>query len=765
MTSLEMNELTAKAEQSGKNEISAFYPSKINELKLLTQKAEAEQGRDTPKKRCDSADTMDDFSLTVNFVFESWKKVVAPIRFKIYQRTIAPFIVFLKKLKTNLHEITQELIDRYKAYLLEQTDEGGFQANATWIVRHLIHTRTFLNELLRLRILDKNPLSSFHEKRVWMELEQQIQEKRMALISRGEQSSDESLILRYLEFSQSVHPKTFQNTQTVLRFVREYLEEIGLTLKQMNREHLLSLLERIAQHKAKPPLFLKENTFKVYQGRAMHFFKWLYWQGILQDPNFTENERGLFSFEQFKRSRPQNRKTRYYSIKELLKAYNRYIQKSMDYDTGKAYLSALQIFLQFVVSRGKSLYTVDAESIEAFQKYLFEYEFAPGYYYSGLFQSKQIYRVKRFYDWFQAEGYSKNHPLQEYNFKRYTAEISARCAERKKQKHLDDKVPEEFRSLYERVFAYEQTKGFSSSVLEERKRGWRLFFEYLQLLGISEFQKLSERTVMEFQVFVCQYKNAYGKAPSPWIQVRRLVAVRRLLKYLNRFEYMKKDLSDCLELPKNPRGLPTTGMNDFEVRKLLDHVQHAPRKNEGNVIRDRALIETLYSTGMRANELCNVRLKDLDFMHGTVRVNVPKGGIGKQRVIPIGEIACEWIRKYLEEVRKKRRFINHDFIFVNWFGKKISPQSILRAVKNYSQKAGFHKKIVTHSMRVSCATEMFRGKANIKHVQEQLGHSSIQSTEKYLRLVPDDLKKAHQKSHPREKRRREVLEKTTFSKA
>ena len=141
-----------------------------------------------------------------------------------------------------------------------------------------------------------------------------------------------------------------------------------------------------------------------------------------------------------------------------------------------------------------------------------------------------------------------------------------------------------------------------------------------------------------------------------------------------------------------------------------------------------------------------------------VRIDEPKGGKGFERVIPIGKTACFWTRRYIHEVRQKDARPDSLHLFINKKGDVYTGSTIKNILRKYHLKSGLRKKrIVTHSFRVSCATEMLKRGADIKIVQEQLGHRSIQSTEKYLRLVPTDLKKAHLKYHPRDHKEPEIF--------
>lgn len=135
-----------------------------------------------------------------------------------------------------------------------------------------------------------------------------------------------------------------------------------------------------------------------------------------------------------------------------------------------------------------------------------------------------------------------------------------------------------------------------------------------------------------------------------------------------------------------------------------------------------------------------------------MRINVAKGGEAYQRVIPIGKLACYWVKRYIDGVRQGLSNNNtSDWLFLSTRNCKMKRQAINCVVKKYAYQAGLRKMITTHSFRVTCGTHMLKNDADIRYVQEQLGHRSIRTTQDYTRLVPKDLKRIHGLCHPREK--------------
>lgn len=171
--------------------------------------------------------------------------------------------------------------------------------------------------------------------------------------------------------------------------------------------------------------------------------------------------------------------------------------------------------------------------------------------------------------------------------------------------------------------------------------------------------------------------------------------------------------------------LPRTCMNEKEVFQLLQQPQlnHDPL-----VTRNKAMLELLFSTGIRSNELCSFNLEDIDHQNEMVRINTPRGGSNYQRIIPVGKVALEYLTLYLNTARPALENGDAKALFISYAGHRLRNDAVLLMVKKYAHECGFRKNITTHSLRVTCATLMLRNGADIRYVQEQLGHKKITST-------------------------------------
>jgi integrase/recombinase XerD len=205
-------------------------------------------------------------------------------------------------------------------------------------------------------------------------------------------------------------------------------------------------------------------------------------------------------------------------------------------------------------------------------------------------------------------------------------------------------------------------------------------------------------------------------------------------------------------LPRRPDSIPRNILNKKEISTLLS----APNLETPLGIRDRAIFELLYSSGIRAGELRNLTLDDLDINHGELRINRGKGA--KDRIVPLGEVASDYLEFYLKEARPKLAPSAQTALFVTKSGRKLGKTDLSDLTERYRARAGMKKYFTPHSLRHTCATHLLKGKADIRQIQEILGHASIANTQIYTRVEVTDLKKVLKNCHPRERREIEARE-------
>lgn len=217
---------------------------------------------------------------------------------------------------------------------------------------------------------------------------------------------------------------------------------------------------------------------------------------------------------------------------------------------------------------------------------------------------------------------------------------------------------------------------------------------------------------------------------------RRLSALRSFFKFLNRESYLKTNPILGLSTPKQEKHLPSF-LSENEIRQLID----AASSKDERGLRDKAIIETFYSTGIRISELVGLNIDDMDLISGTVKV-LGKGK--KERLVPIGEHAIRAIRVYLDN-RKK----SSDVLFLNKNGSRISDRGVRDVVGKYIRLASIKKGVSPHTLRHSFATHLLDHGADLRSVQELLGHANLSTTQIYTHLTTEKLKNVYDKAHPR----------------
>jgi len=219
---------------------------------------------------------------------------------------------------------------------------------------------------------------------------------------------------------------------------------------------------------------------------------------------------------------------------------------------------------------------------------------------------------------------------------------------------------------------------------------------------------------------------------------RHLSALRSFFRFLCREGYLKTNPILMLSSPKLDKHLPSF-MTEEEVAKLIESA--LPKDNHDELgLRNRAILETFYSSGLRISELVGLSLDDLDFISGIVKA---KGKGKKERVVPIGDVALTAIRKYLDQ-RKKQS----NAVFLNKNGKRISTRGVRDVVEKYLKSAGIQRGVSPHTFRHSFATHLLDRGADLRTVQELLGHANLSTTQIYTHLTTEKLKNVYNKAHP-----------------
>ena len=227
---------------------------------------------------------------------------------------------------------------------------------------------------------------------------------------------------------------------------------------------------------------------------------------------------------------------------------------------------------------------------------------------------------------------------------------------------------------------------------------------------------------------------------------RHLAAIRTFCRFLCREKLLAIDVTQTIDSPKLWRTLPHT-LDYQEVERLLD----APDINSKLGLRDKAMLEFMYATGLRVSEVANIKLGDINFDAGFLR-SVGKGN--KERIVPVGKQAVEWMQRYIHEARGS--FAKADSVgevFLSTRGKPLSRKTIWVLIKKYARRAGITKNITPHTLRHSFASHLLDNGGDLRVIQEMLGHADISTTQIYTHVDQRRLKETHYRFHPRSGRR------------
>jgi integrase/recombinase XerD len=278
------------------------------------------------------------------------------------------------------------------------------------------------------------------------------------------------------------------------------------------------------------------------------------------------------------------------------------------------------------------------------------------------------------------------------------------------------------------------------------KSGLAKMVLFLEGEGISDLAQLNQDALQLFQEELTYRLTEKGKQLSARTREKYLCSVRSFAGYLYEQDYLAADLGKTIKLPKQPKRLPKVILDHAEVKKLLA----APDMRTNDGYRNRIILEILYDTGIRAAEMAAIKMNDLDLVNGYLTVRCGKGA--KDRVVPLSSRVCTLINTYLLMVRPVMiQGKDKGYLVLNRWGTKMTPTAVWAIVKRCTQLSGIKKNVTTHTFRHSCATLMLKNGAPIRHIQELLGHESLESTQIYTRVTINDLKEIHAKYHPGEK--------------
>ena len=274
-------------------------------------------------------------------------------------------------------------------------------------------------------------------------------------------------------------------------------------------------------------------------------------------------------------------------------------------------------------------------------------------------------------------------------------------------------------------------KGYSENTIESYKRDLDKFLEYNKNTSIDNISNEDLKKYIKY----LNDNNLNEKSIA-----RNISSLKSFYKFLVISKYISSNTSDSLYLPKIKKSLPST-LTEEEVFSLLDI-----ELIDNFSYRNKAMLELLYASGLRVSELINLKLQDIDFSQDIIRT-FGKGS--KERIIPIGDYAKEYLEKYIYEYRgsmlKKE---NSEYIFLNNHGKQMTRQGFFKIIKKIAKEKGINKELSPHTLRHSFASHLLKYGADLRTIQELLGHSDISTTQIYTHITNEELKQNYQEFHP-----------------
>ncbi|WP_418969845.1 site-specific tyrosine recombinase XerD [Alloscardovia omnicolens] len=285
-------------------------------------------------------------------------------------------------------------------------------------------------------------------------------------------------------------------------------------------------------------------------------------------------------------------------------------------------------------------------------------------------------------------------------------------------------------------------RGLSPATVSAYQSDMNKYMIWLQSRGITDASDIHREDV---ELFVASLS-----ALSPRSIARCLASVHEFHKFLSAESIVPADVSQGVKAPKIGSSLPDVLTID-EVTGMIDAAAVAAHSDNPVNIRDRALLEFMYASAARVSETVGLNLSDVDLNDRLARL-LGKGD--KQRLVPLGSFACDALQEYLNSAReqlalKSKTGIEQRAVFLNKRGKRLSRQSVWEIVKQYAHMAGINKEIHPHTLRHSCATHLIQGGADVRTVQELLGHASVTTTQIYTHVSPQALIESYILSHPR----------------
>lgn len=293
-------------------------------------------------------------------------------------------------------------------------------------------------------------------------------------------------------------------------------------------------------------------------------------------------------------------------------------------------------------------------------------------------------------------------------------------------------------ALAEYIIYLKIERGLSANTVTSYKRDIEKYLTFLTEKKITQLDEVSRFEILDF----LQTLRQAGAADNSII--RMVSSLRKFHQYLKRESIVSDDPMQLIDTPKKASTLPKA-ISPQAIEQLLE----APDTTTPLGVRDRTILELMYATGLRISELVNLKLSDMHLTMGFIQT-MGKGE--KERIIPLGEIASQWLDHYLEGARvylQDQSAETSEYVFLNSRGKGLSRQGVWKKVKQLALEAGIDQNVTPHTLRHSFATHLLENGADLRMVQELLGHADISTTQIYTHITKTRLKQVYSDYHPR----------------
>jgi integrase/recombinase XerD len=283
-----------------------------------------------------------------------------------------------------------------------------------------------------------------------------------------------------------------------------------------------------------------------------------------------------------------------------------------------------------------------------------------------------------------------------------------------------------------------KARGYAESTMENYRKNLDMFTRFLNDREIKDIREINHSVLLEYQ------ERLMSEPSAMETKAIRIRAVKRLFEYLSEtHKLLINPAEGIVETCRKNRKIGTVLTVD-EVKSLLAQ----PNLSLKTHIRDRTIMEVLYSTGIRLDELINLEVYHVDLKDKVLYIRKGKGG--KQRVVPLGKNAAQYLREYLEKIRPyyARKNPKERRVFLLNTGVAMNPSSIRAFIRTYRIAAGIKKPVAPHALRRTCATHLLQQGADIRYIQKLLGHSHLSTTQLYTKVMPVEVKETHDRTHP-----------------